>query len=1580
MKDMGDEELRVGLAHHRKTRSRCSIDWTLPPADFEGLDLATDARRLRSKAAKFSTGDHRLPGDGFTGFDSTNTTQESYIQLPGFIDRLIMLREKGEEGRWFPYTYEVVIFQWFALLVEQTRSMEQQSKDSVSSATASNDSGDAGDGSIQFSYRPGSSSVNGTTKKSLKDAALKARGVTVACAPILFEIIKKSLGWRIDSIFRLGRDDSVTSGLSEEHLPLVTLDNTILSTLEELISMVTDACIDSRNFDSWQFRQTAIDVNDAIVRFLRDLFALLDPQAVQRLILVYFSRFVLKEGKHWQDRDSKIGLRCSWETCKLRMNAAALLVRLPDFHEINMPLMNSWGSWVGSAPEEETIRFFDDAILQLEDFDMSGFVGGEGPVHNSSLALPGLQHHWLVELVTEICLSATGHAEQNIQHRASSLLHELYWAHSQRCKANGSLSVAASMHLPFVVKILGQINYLSSLPAKNQLRKDIFPCVIFVFQSAPVGLMRAMWRKLCRNAEGRGSTEKYGGIGQFHFDGPLLSNAQASDVSATLEDDDDDDDDGDVTLDDASPPSILDVFSLLNLALKTLEYEGSEVVLADDETFDNIGDQVATWRREFLLSLEQENYAKLPARPRPFPGLQSTKKQEKDSKNTPQNTTTSSRKWFSHDSAIVIVNTCRYIVREVLGMLKSYHGSGTAAEESHRSGREEDDISDANYEFKRQSSTASAASARKDDGFDPLKFSPTDTVIFVRGTSSVYLHVLCLRESDVVVIKTLIASVEIVKIFGIKIWLTAVGETLQHWMRIVLLHCGARRAEVRVQALEFLALILRLTWDAYGSFLRIRLPMLAVQTEVMERIVATAATRYYREQRRLGTTVQYLTNDSAEASLAPLWRTLDRLHHKSASQNVAFRSALMRLAEMMKKLVGAYIAAHALAIMNRLKSSSSTVINKGLLEDQGSSDGIQHQQPAYIHNSLVSVHRILANSAGFSKQFLGLQGSSSSNNDVVTHSEAIEDAFIQAADVFSPTELPSHRVAWLRKLAEFHESREKFAEEATCHFNIHCTLRQAAKLHDSLWASVPFLPWANDADGVHLEGDGPASGDLYDADYDSIDFSVDEFPDSDLDGRQIEKNHSFRRIFYRVANSVRMRTGDWDVGGNKTLFYGVTFTSEFNASSPWIPLREMEEDMVEEAETAGDLYLKAGIVESSRFAWSLATQFYSETFNYAKLAHVYRRLALVVESQVPSVDTSNQLELSSPLGRFYRVWFHGGAPDELMGAEFVYRAGATVKLEKFGRALCSVLKCVLPEKTPIDLVLDDGRPEDSSQRKHNQRRGLGATNREPVKIKVTPLRPMMKRESSLRGTPEWFYKQTDYAGFSSRPTVQSHNSGTGRRAPSMDEGTFHMGFSPRHRSYGSRTVSDMSSGPSGSSGPSFSGRMGSHYGVQSSSTVGANRDIGGDLSVIGGGNIVGVEKFSFTQPIKKDKIRGSKDWLTSPVGDFSEKTLRVTQITVEKCFPSCVSRQSVVHRAVYTQSPLEAGVEAVCSWCAVLFRTAVATNGLSVTGRYTVPTVYFLCAEHCIYLVCYLPFGLIHHLTRIPNSALISFALSSVHE
>ena len=41
----------------------------------------------------------------------------------------------------------------------------------------------------------------------------------------------------------------------------------------------------------------------------------------------------------------------------------------------------------------------------------------------------------------------------------------------------------------------------------------------------------------------------------------------------------------------------------------------------------------------------------------------------------------------------------------------------------------------------------------------------------------------------------------------------------------------ARRANVRIQALDFLALLLRVTWASHGSLSRIRIPIIATLTE-----------------------------------------------------------------------------------------------------------------------------------------------------------------------------------------------------------------------------------------------------------------------------------------------------------------------------------------------------------------------------------------------------------------------------------------------------------------------------------------------------------------------------------------------------------------------------------------------------------------------------------------------------------------------------------------------------------------------------------------------------------------------------
>ena len=97
--------------------------------------------------------------------------------------------------------------------------------------------------------------------------------------------------------------------------------------------------------------------------------------------------------------------------------------------------------------------------------------------------------------------------------------------------------------------------------------------------------------------------------------------------------------------------------------------------------------------------------------------------------------------------------------------------------------------------------------------------------------------------------------------------------------------------------------------------------------------------------------------------------------------------------------------------------------------------------------------------------------------------------------------------------------------------------------------------------------------------------------------------------------------------------------------------------------------------------------------------------------------------------------------------------------------------------------------------------------------------------------------------------------------------------------------------------------------------------------------LIGVDKFYFTQPTRKDPTRGFRDWLKVPKGKIAERSLRVTELQVSNCFPSCTTRQKIIHRAVFTKSPLEASIEAVSTWCSVLFRTITATNGLDVLAE-----------------------------------------------
>jgi hypothetical protein len=211
----------------------------------------------------------------------------------------------------------------------------------------------------------------------------------------------------------------------------------------------------------------------------------------------------------------------------------------------------------------------------------------------------------------------------------------------------------------------------------------------------------------------------------------------------------------------------------------------------------------------------------------------------------------------------------------------------------------------------------------------------------------------------------------------------------------------------------------------------------------------------------------------------------------------------------------------------------------------------------------------------------------------------------------------------------------------------------------------------------------------------------------------------------------------------------------------------------------------------------------------------------------------------------------------------------------------------------------------------------------PCQIKITPLRPILQGERHMKGSAEWFLRQSEISRSSSTQICAETRSITSSRiAGNAEEGSRHTIQSPHHRA-GKRFTSDCDR--LGSMPSSFSGYSNDH---QLNAVV---ADLGYS-NIFGNGKemTAGVDMFTFTRPVRKDK-RGSREWYKN-IGDLADKSLRVSQFHVDSCFPCCVSRQAVVDRSklVYYQSPLEAGIEAVCSWCSVLFRTIVSINGQAV--------------------------------------------------
>lgn len=492
-------------------------------------------------------------------------------------------------------------------------------------------------------------------------------------------------------------------------------------------------------------------------------------------------------------------------------------------------------------------------------------------------------------------------------------------------------------------------------------------------------------------------------------------------------------------------------------------------------------------------------------------------------------------------------------------------------------------------------------------------FSVADVSSIVRTIASVYLHGLSLHISDAAATGLIAASVELLKAVGLNMFLLSLQDSLQDWMRMLLLHSGARRATVRVQALEFLVLLLRASWTTFGTLSKIRLPALAIFAEVCEKMA----------QPHLAS-----GHSSIVQALAPILKSLERMEQSTVSRNMAFKAALHRFAGQL----------HA--------------IYRGFL-------------------------------ASVPKQ---------SNN----FNEATEEELMAAASCFDKYELPFHRAYWLHLLAELHEERKHFAEAGACRFEIYNTLK-ASEGHAKVWNPRPFARW----EAIHRRSGAYAQNQPRPLD------------DAEL-AAEIESNLVYAGELFKLAGSKKAKA---------------TFT------------------------LAADLFASRFDDDGMRRAYLILS-----TLDKNKVPILEAHPESPKISNLTGIAVNPSPHAPSDCGTFFRVYFHGSAPDDLVGAEYVYRAPGSMPIEKFGDHVAAVLHGLLPPHVPVDLILDDGRTNQQSNTKGHyiarpsqrrgkvaggqrlrEREGEGTMDGGVCEVKITPLRPVAGRQSThTTGSKEWF--------------------------------------------------------------------------------------------------------------------------------------------------------------------------------------------------------------------------------------------------
>ena len=326
-------------------------------------------------------------------------------------------------------------------------------------------------------------------------------------------------------------------------------------------------------------------------------------------------------------------------------------------------------------------------------------------------------------------------------------------------------------------------------------------------------------------------------------------------------------------------------------------------------------------------------------------------------------------------------------------------------------------------------------------------------IYFMRTALSVILHGLYGNQTDDLLNLLFYAASTAIRNFGAKVFLVAVEDSLQDWMRISLCHCASNNIILANTASNFLLYLMRACFHYVGSTTFISNTILAVFNDVLETILdnnshliktysdeddvlETLAESIAKMRRAAkGSMMTYLYPSTLDAE------TVDANGYPVPNLGPASTSAFCKAVVTLMDNLEILMQANA-----DLRRHASHPVG---FDFYGSNmlDGPWDERNSALMAAIRNKRRVVQADAVKQAPLSGF------------HLEEVMMRLSMAAEVYDPFKLPRLRMFWLENLAMLHKRNANRAEGAEVRWRIFKVCELVEDTWRSQWVARPPLAW-----------------------------------------------------------------------------------------------------------------------------------------------------------------------------------------------------------------------------------------------------------------------------------------------------------------------------------------------------------------------------------------------------------------------------------------------------------------------------------------------------------------------------------------